>query len=393
MPKLKHKALTAGHVKSLTKPGTYTDGEGLTLRVSESGGKRWVLRTRVGGQPRNIGLGGYPTVSLAEARRKATANVSALEDGRDPAAERRAAAEAVRAQPPAVPTFAEVTRRVFALRSPGWTKKHADQWINTVRDYGFPTLGERPIDQITTADVLGVLEPVWLSKPETASRVRQRMETIFAYARARGFRSGSNPAGRDVVEVLPKVRRQKEHYKALPYADVPAALEAVRRSSSFLMTVAAIKVLTLTATRSAEARLADWTEIDWDSATWTIPAARMKARREHRVPLSAQALDVLRMARGATGGASGPVFPSPRGLALTDSGLSLVLRRLEIPAVIHGFRSSFRDWAAEKSGASWVVCEAALAHTVGNSVEAAYMRSDMFEQRRVLMQQWADYLT
>ena len=395
MPRLKHRALTeAGISKSGLAVGTHTDGGGLTLRVSESGAKRWVLRSTIDGKARNIGLGSYPTVSLAVARKKAADHQASIRDGRDPVAEKRAKAELEKRK--ATPTFAETAQTCWATHQPTWrSAKHGQQWMTTLEDYAFPVVGHKPVDSITTADVMTILEPIWVVKPATASRVRQRMETVMSYARARGHRFGDNPAGKEVVQVLPKQGPQvKEHRLALPYADVPAATEKVRRSTSFPTTIWAIEFMILTAARSGEVRGATWDELDWKGKTWTIPATRMKAGREHRVPLSDQAMKLLGRAWYWAGGYDATtMFPSQRGKVLSDSGLSLVFRRLGIAAVPHGFRSSFRDWCAEKSGASWAVCESALAHRVGNSVELSYMRSDLFEQRRALMQQWANFLT
>ena len=393
MPRLKHRALTeAGISKSGLAVGTHTDGGGLTLRVSESGAKRWVLRSTIDGKARNIGLGSYPTVSLAVARKKAADHQASIRDGRDPVAEKRAKAELERA---VSPTFSEVAQTCWATHRPTWrSQKHGQQWLGTLETYAYPVVGHKPVDAVTIADVMTILQPIWTSKHTTASRVRQRMEIVFSYARARGYRSGDNPAGRELIAVLPKQGAQvKEHRRALPYADVPAAVEKVRRSSCFPTTIWAIEFMILTAARSGEVRLATWDEVDWEGKAWTIPAHRMKAGKEHRVPLSDQAIKLLRRAWIWAGGYDATwMFPSQRGKVLSDSGLSLVFRRLEIPAVPHGFRSSFRDWAVE-TGKDWTLAETALAHRLGTSVEVAYARTTLFEQRRTLMQQWADYLT
>ena len=394
MPRLKHRALTeAGISKSGLAVGTHTDGGGLTLRVSESGAKRWVLRSTIDGKARNIGLGSFPAVSLAVARKKAADHQASIRDGRDPVAEKRTKkAELERA---VSPTFSEVAQTCWATHRPTWrSQKHGQQWLGTLEAYAYPVVGHKPVDAVTIADVMTILEPIWTSKPTTASRVRQRMETVLSYARARGHRYGDNPAGRELIAVLPKQgAHAKEHRRALPYSDVPAALEKVRRSSCFLATIMAIEFMALTAARSGEVRLATWSEIDWVAKAWTIPASRMKAGKEHRVPLSDQAIKLLRRAWIWAGGYDAiTMFPSPRGKALSDSALSLLFRRLEIQSVPHGIRSSFRDWAVE-TGKDWTLAETALAHRLGTSVEMAYARTTLFEQRRVLMQQWADYLT
>ena len=236
-----------------------------------------------------------------------------------------------------------------------------------------------------------VLTPIWTTKPETASRVRQRMETVMDWAVAQGYRL-DNPAGRSLLKVLPKTQRLKEHHRALPYAQVPGAVDKVRESTAGRSTKLAFEFLVRTAARSGEVRGAEWSEIDWGSATWEVPAARMKARRPHRVPLSVRAVEILREALDLDHG-QGLVFPAARGgRPASEMVFTALLRRLEIPAVPHGFRSSFRDWVIEQTSTPWAVAEAALAHNVGNSTEAAYMRSDLFDQRRALMDRWADYV-
>ena len=389
MPAIKHNALSSAQIKNLRTPGAYTDGNGLTLRVDQHG-KRWVQRLRIDGKVRNVGLGSFPAVSLAEARVIALSNLQAVKAGRDPIAEKRATKEDADAQA-AVPTFAEVADRVIQLRRPTWRNaKHAAQWRSTLETYAFPTLGRKQVDSITAVDALAVLTPIWTDKPETATRVRQRMETVLDYAVTSGWRL-DNPAGKALLKVLPNTRRLKEHHAALPYADVPAVLRKIGLCTAYPLTKLAFRLLVLTAVRSGEIRGADWQEVDWETRTWTVPAARMKAGKEHRIPLSAQAMETLRDAWDISG-PEGLIFPAKRsGAAMSDMTLTEVLRRLEIPSTAHGFRSSFRDWAAECSGASWAVSESALAHTIGSSTEQAYMRSDLLEQRRELMQQWGAF--
>ena len=235
-----------------------------------------------------------------------------------------------------------------------------------------------------------VLTPIWTSKPETPSRIRQRVETILDWAVAQGYRT-DNPAGKAIAKVLPKPPRQKTHHPALPYQQVGNALEEVRGSTADASTKLALEFLALTACRSGEVRLARWSEVDWDSKTWTIPADRMKARRDHRVPLSSRALEVLSEAKEL--GSEELVFPGRSGQPISDMAHTTLLRRLEIPCVPHGFRSTFRDWCIELTNTPWAVGEAAPAHTLGNSTEAAYARTDLFEQRRALMEAWAEYLS
>ena len=381
MPRTLTNALSPGKIKGLPV-GTHSDGAGLTLRVGDNGSRRWVLRMRVDGKPTNLGLGVFPAVSLAEARKLA------VERRSRPVTDKRPAAP-----PPPAPTFAEVAERVIELRRPSWTPKHAAQWVATLQTHAYPFIGHLRVDAITTDHVMAALEEVWSKKPATAGRLRQRIEAVLSYSKVRGFRSGDNPAGRELLAVLPKAK-QTTHHKALPYGEVAAAIRTIGSSSSHVFTKYALEFLILTATRSGEVRGATWDEVDWESATWTIPAARMKARREHKVPLSQQAAKVLWHAWLMGGGFNARLlFPSPRKATLACSSLTAALARNGIDCVVHGFRSSFRDWAAEKSGAPWAVCETALAHNVGSSVEASYMRSDLFEQRRKLMQDWSDFLT
>ena len=389
MPAIKHHALSSAQIRNLTTPGSYSDGNSLVLRVDKHG-KRWVQRLRIDGRVRNVGLGSFPAVTLAQARQAALDNLQAVKAGRDPIAEKLAAKEDAGAQA-TVPTFAETADRVIQLRRPTWRNaKHAAQWRSTLETYVFPTLGRKQVDSITAVDALAVLTPIWTDKPETATRVRQRMETVLDYAVTSGWRL-DNPAGKALLKVLPNTRRLKEHHAALPYAGVPVVLRKIGLCTAYPLTKLAFRLLVLTATRSGEVRGADWQEVDWETQTWTVPAARMKAGKEHRIPLSAQAMETLRDAWDISG-PEGLIFPAKRsGAAMSDMTLTEVLRRLEIPSTAHGFRSSFRDWAAECSGASWAVSESALAHTIGSSTEQAYMRSDLLEQRRELMQQWATF--
>ena len=379
--------------KALDKPGRHRAGDGLYLNVSPSGSKSWVQRIVVHGRRRDIGLGPYPAVSLADAREIAHDNRTAISQGRDPVAEKREARQAGLRNAPSIPTFAEAASLVIELRRPAWSNaRHAAQWENTLAVYAHPVIGNKTVDSITPADAMAVLTPIWTAKPETASRVRQRMETVMDWAITHGYRL-DNPAGRSLLRVLPPVKRLKEHRQALPYAQVPGAMARVRESTANIPTKLAFEFLVLTASRSVEVRAAEWSEIDLEEATWEVPAARMKARRPHRVPLAGRALEILREA-SRFGDGHGLVFPSARsGKAASPTTFIALIRRLGIPAVPHGFRSSFRDWVIEKTATPWAVAEAALAHNVGNSTEAAYMRSDLFDQRRALMDAWGTFVT
>ena len=292
-----------------------------------------------------------------------------------------------------VPTFRRAAREYIGANAPGWSNpKHRQQWTNTIARYADPHIGDKTVDEITTGDVLAVLTPIWVSKRETASRVRQRMEKIFDWAIVHGHREKANPATKAILVGLPKVRQTKEHHRALPYGEVGAALHRVGLSTAYPSTKLAFRLLVLTASRSGEVRGATWDEIDWDSSMWTVPAERMKAGRPHRVPLSHQAMAVLRDAR-SLGSGEGLIFRAKEGGTMSDMVFTALLRRLKIDCVPHGFRSSFRDWCAE-NGVARDLAESALSHSLGSTtVEAAYLRSDMAEQRRDVMEQWADFCT
>ena len=379
--------LSATRVKALKDPGRHSDGDGLHLFISKTGGKSWVQRITVDGRRRDIGLGGYPAISLAQARNRASANREAIGDGRDPAADKRR---------PAAPTFREAAHAVHEVNKPRWRNaSHARAWIQTLERHAFPKIGDKRIDAIGRTDVLAVLTPIWSTRPETARRVRQRMRTTFRWAMANELIE-ANPAGEAIDGALPSMPKVKAHLRALPYQEAESALQTVDASQTSLASKLCLRFLVFTAARSGEARGAAWDEIDLDSATWTIPASRMKAGLEHRAPLSKQALDLLKLARQLDDG-SGLCFPSPLrpGRALSDMTLTKTLRSTGLAdrATVHGFRTSFKTWTMEKTDTPWEVGEAALAHQLGGSVEQAYARSDLFDRRRMLMQKWADCLT
>ena len=388
--KSKRNALSAVFVQSVQETGTYSDGGGLNLRVEKSGAKYWFQRVTIDRKRRNLGLGGYPTVSLAEAREAALLNTRMIREGRDPLGEKREAI-AARKRPP-TPTFSEASETVIEMRRPTWTNaKHAGQWTSTLGTYAYPEIGPKLVTDITSADILAVLTPIWTEKPETASRVRQRMETVLDWAIARGYRI-DNPASRSITKALPAMPRIKEHHQALHYRDVPNAMEKVRNSTADTVTKLAFEFLVLTAARSGEVRLATWDEIDWAERKWTVPAERMKAKREHQVPLAGRAIEVLRQAEELADGSTELIFPGLRGKPLSDMVFTAMLRRLKIPAVAHGFRSSFKDCGTEKFRVGWEVSETALAHNLGDSTEQAYSRTDLFELRRDFMEKWAQFV-
>ena len=378
-------ALTAAKAKALSEPGMHGAGRGLYLRIAKGGSKGWILRIVIDGRRRDTGLGGHPAVTLAKARQLADAHRLAVADGRHPLAEKRRAK---------MPTFREAAETVLAANLPRWKNgKHTDQWFSTLRTYAFPVIGNLRLDRITRRDVLAVLTPIWTTKPETARRVRQRIRTVLKWAMAHEFVE-HNAAGEGIDGALPAMRRVRAHFRALPYIEIPAALETIDGSSAGLAAKLCMRFLILTAVRSGEARGASWSEIDPDAREWRIPAERMKGGVVHRVPLSDAALAVLEQARPLRDD-PGLLFPSPtrRGKPLSDMTLTKILRDngLSDRATVHGFRSAFRDWAAD-TGKAREIAEAALAHTVGG-VEGAYFRSDLYERRAVLMQQWAAYVT
>ena len=349
-----------------------------------------MLRATIDGKQRNVGLGGYPAVSLAEARQATQDTQQAIRDGSDPVAEREAAKAAARAKA-ATPTFREVAEQVIALRAPTWTsQRHAKQWTESLTLHAFPVIGNKRVDTITTSDILDVLEPLWLAKPETGSRMKQRVKVVFDYALARGWAS-SNPSNGALDAALTRRPRLQAHHSALPYRGVPAAVAAIRGSNARPATRLGFEFLVLTAARAGEVVGADWGEVDLDNRTWTVPASRMKARREHRVPLSDRAVELLEEARKRFGG-DGLLFPSNRRQgALSNESFRMTLNRLGIDAVPHGFRSSFRDWLGECTSASWAIAEACLAHAASERASLGYHRTDYLEQRRGLMEQWGAF--
>ena len=379
------RALSAAFVRTVMKPGRYCDGHGLYLNVIPSGARSWVQRIVIQGRRRELGLGGYPLVSLSEAREVAFANRKLARAGGDPLTDKRRAE--------GMPTFAQAAAKVYEMHRPGWRNaKYAAQWEAGLRAYAYGRIGEMPVSEVTTAEVLEVLGPIWHDKAETARRVRARIGAVMKWAMAQGYR-GDNPAGEAITQALPRHRKRRQHMRALPHAEVDGAIEAVRASDASGVVKLALEFLVLTAARSGEVRLATWQEMDLEAREWTLAPERMKSNRAHRVPLSGRAMEILRQARGL-GDGEGLVFPGARaGRPLADATLSRVLRQLGIEAVPHGFRSSFRDWAAECTNAPRAVMEAALAHAVRDPTEAAYARSDLLERRRRLMDDWAAYLT
>lgn len=417
MPKVA-KELSALDVKRLQHPGTRANVtfavggvSGLLLQITPNGGRTWLLRVSVGGKRREIGLGGFPDVTLAQARERARETKDKIRRGVDPVEERKAARAALAATRRRGLTFAEATDRCLAAKLDAFKNaKHRQQWENTLQTYAMPELGKMLVDDITVQDVLRVLKPIWQSKTETAKRLRGRIEAVLSWATVAGHRSGDNPArwAGNLKELLPAAAKvaKKSNQPAVQIEDAPRWFAAIRDRDG--MGARALEFAALTAARSQEVRGARWEEIDLEAGMWVIPAQRMKMEREHRVPLTHEAvamLDALPRLKD-----NPLVFPAPRGGEMSDMTLSAAMKRLHAadlasggegfvdrvskrPAVPHGLRSTFRDWVAERTHFPGDMAEVALAHKVGNAVEASYRRGDMVEKRRAMMAAWAVYLT
>ena len=384
-PKGRHpqKALSASFLRS-APPGRHADGNGLYLFVQPTGTRSWIQRLVIRGRRRELGLGSLALVPLAEAREKALVNRKLARQDGDPLWEKR------RTQ--GIPTFAEAAARVLEQKRAGWrNRKHAREWLSSLRRLAFPRIGKVPVSEVTSADVLEILTPLWHRKAETARRVRLRLRAVLEWAVAMEYRI-DNPCDR-IGPVLGTQQNVVRHMQALPHREVAAAIGTVRGSTALPAAKLAFEFLVLTAAKWGEVRWAEWEEIDRSARVWTVPARRMKANRQHQVPLCGRALEILDAARRHWRRGAGPlVFTGGQGKPLDDKQLRWLLREQGIAAVPHGFRSSFRDWAAEQTDHPREVIEAALAHVVRNRVEAAYARSDLFERRRVLMDDWARYL-
>lgn len=381
-------------VKRLTVPGLHAVGgvTGLALQVSATGARSWILRTTTAHGRQEIGLGGFPDISLSAARDRARALREQLARGEDPIAKKRAD-RAHRNRIAAQMSFEQACLRWHAVRLPEYRNaKHASQVLATLQTYACPLIGPLPVADISVADVLLVLTPIWMTKTETADRLRGRIENVLAWAQAAGQRSGDNPARwrGNLDALLPKPGKITvvKHHLALPFDQVPQFYSALCRVDG--MGARALEFLILTAARSGEVRFATWTEIDTEAKRWVVPASRMKAGREHRVPLSEAALDVLEQLPVQADASW--IFAGARGGPISDMTISAVTRRMGVEAVPHGFRSAFRDWAAERTSYSSEVAEMALAHVIKNKVEAAYRRGDLFEKRQALMDDWAAFV-
>lgn len=388
------KELGALAVSRLSDEGLHFVGgvPGLALQVLPTGGRTWLLRAMVGAKRREIGLGGYPGVTLAAAREAAREARKLIVSGVDPVQKRREARSALRAAQAAAMTFKKAAEGYITAHESGWRNaKHGQQWRNTLKTYAYPVVGDLLVRDVGLPQVLEILEPIWSTKTETASRVRSRVELVLDWAASREHREGPNPARwrGHLDKLLPKPRKvaQVVNRPALPVGQVGQFMVGLRQAEG--MGARALEFAILTAARSGEVRGATWAEIDLDAALWIVPGERMKSGKEHRVPLSRAAVALLKRVPRMVG--TNLVFPSAKGGKLSDMTIGAVMRRMELEAVPHGFRSTFRDWAAERTNYPNELAEMALAHSIGNKVEAAYRRGDMLEKRRRMMEDWARF--
>ena len=394
MPKLASE-MGALAVSKVNTPGLHFVGyvRGLALQVKSTGAKSWILRSVVVGRRRDMGLGAYPSVGLAQARQKASEARELIRQGVDPIERQRSALSALKASLASQMTFEETAKAYVSAHETTWKNaKHAQQWRNTLKDYAYPAFGDLLVKDIAKEHVLAVLKPIWNSKNETASRIRGRIELVLSYAMQAGYRpEGLNPArwkgGLDKLLAAPSKVQKTKHFKALAANEISEFIKKLEQVQG--QGARALEFAILTATRSGEVRGATWSEFDIKGKMWTIPAVRMKAGKEHRVPLSSSAIKLLESLAVTE---SELVFPSPRGGMLSDMTLTGVLRRMKVKVTAHGFRSTFRDWVAESTTFPNEVAEMALAHTISNKSEASYRRGDLFEKRAVMMEEWSRFI-
>lgn len=394
MPKIARE-MSPLEVGRLKTPGLVAVGAvpGLNLQITPTGARSWILRVKVGNKRRDMGLGAFPGVTLAQAREKARDARAAIDQGTDPIQARERAQSERRAAQAGAVTFKDAAASFIQAKASEWRNpKHAQQWTNTLATFVYPTMGALHVQDVQDAHILKILEPIWATKTETATRVRGRIETVLDWATARKYRTGLNPARwrGHLDKLLPSPRKitPVKHFEAIAVAKSPAFYAALKQRPG--TAARALEFAMLTAVRSANARGATWAEFELDTGTWTIPAAKMKAGKEHRVPLTESAIGILN-ARPQRPDCD-LVFPSIQGKQLSDMALTSVMRRMGLTEVPHGLRSTFRDWAAELTNHPTEMAEMALAHTVGNKVEAAYRRGDLFEKRREMMADWSTYL-
>lgn len=395
MPKIARE-LSALEVGRLKTPGFFSVGgvPGLSLSIRPGGARSWILRVKVGSKRRDMGLGAFPGVTLAQAREKARQARASIEQGQDPILERERAQSLLQAEQASAITFEDAARAYMGAKAGEWRNaKHVAQWDTTLTSYAYPVIGRMHVSDVQQSHIMQVLQPIWATKTETASRLRGRIENILDWAKVRGYRTGENPARwrghLDKLLATPSKIAKVKHHPAVPVDEAPAFFAALQQRDGFA--ARALEFAMLTAARSGEVRGATWTEIDLVKALWIIPASRMKARVEHRVPLTQAAMGILSDLPRIEG--CDFVFPAPRGGQLSDMALTAVMRRMGLKSVPHGLRSTFRDWVAEKSSFPGDMAEKALAHTLPDRVEAAYRRGDMLEKRRAMMEAWAQFIS
>ena len=392
VPNIKHHQLSDEMVKTVSKHGTYSDGKGLTLRVQKSGSKQWVQRVTIGGKARTLGLGGYPGVGLAEARRVAQENLKAIRQGRDPIQERRIAREQLRTQV-SIPTFRDAAVAVIEKRKQTWRSDRDKQWARSLEKHVYPFIGDKRVDEITTAEVTDVVKQIWTQRPETARRILQRVTRTFDHAVLEGWRD-YNPAGRAVTAFLPKPAKELKHHSAVDYRDVASVISSVRGSNARPTVRLAFEFMVLTVARSGEARLAQWDEMDLANRVRLIPAHRTKMGKLHRVPLTDRALEILTQARALTDG-EGLVFPSELSVRkgapapMPSSVFTKLMQGLEIPGVPHGFRASFWQWAMTEQQDSRVEALSLLGRNFGSEFSLDHFRFRLLESQRLLLQNWS----
>jgi len=390
----KAKQLSPLAVGRLTTPGMHAVGgvAGLYLHISDNAARSWILRATVGNKRRDMGLGGFPDVTLAGAYDKAREARAKIDQGTDPVLERKQAKSALIASQASEVTFSKCATAYIAAHGDTWRNaKHRNQWTNSLETYAAPFIGSMLVSDETHHHILQILEPIWKTRTPTATRVRGRLESVLDWATVRGYRKGNNPARwkghLDKLLPAPGKITKVIHREALPIDDMAAFMIDLRQREA--LAARTLEFAILTAARSGEVRGMTWAEIDFDAGVWTVPADRMKAHKEHRVPLSTSAIRILRATSHQAG--IDLVFPAPRGGMQSDMALTALLRRMKVPAVPHGFRSTFRDWTAERTSYPRDLAEQALAHQLESKVEAAYLRSDVLEKRRGMMQAWANY--
>ena len=382
-------------INRLKEPGLWAVGgvAGLYLHVNARGARSWILRVVVGDKRRDMGLGGYPDIGVTDARQKAREARLKIEQGVDPILLRKQAKSELMALQATDKTFEQAAGEYIKIHADSWSNdKHRKQWESTLAAYAFPVVGKLSLRHIRQEHILKILEPIWTTKTETATRVRGRMESILDWAKVKGLRSGENPAAwkGHLDHMLPAPTRLKkiEHLTAVPVREMPGFMVKLRQAAG--IAAQALEFLILTAARSGEVRGITWEEVSLDDALWIVPAERMKMKKEHRVPLSNRAVDILKSQPRIDGNPL--VFPAPRGSQMSDATMSAVLKRMNVDATVHGFRSSFRDWCGDYTNYPRDLAEQCLAHGADDPVEAAYRRGDALERRREIMNEWSKFI-